>query len=150
MWTVGNLRTNDPHRLLLQGVQDQSFFVVVSFGEGNKAGTEAPDKLFLGGTVQFDGEDTRMQVGKFTKERFLHGVFVKKTKVSIIGDDDNIAATLRDIENGRDNGIPFGDSGCVAAGVIGEVEDNNRFPLLLRRCLAERHERRRHHNHRPG
>ena len=46
----------------------------------------------------------------------------------MIGDD--VAAGLGNLQDGGDQGIPFGDGRSVAARVVGEVEQHHGFALL--------------------
>lgn len=132
---VGYLGADDPHGLLLQGGHDRRVFIVVAVGKGDEPGAEAPDKLFLGGAVQLDGQYARVDVGELAEQRLLEAVLVEEPEIGVVRDGDHVAASLGHFLDGGHQGVTLGNSGGVAAGIVGEVQEHDGLALFLGRVL---------------
>ena len=85
MRTVGDAGSNDPHGFLFKCGHDGTVFVFIAVGKCDETGAETPDEFFLGGAVQFDRQDARMEVGELAEQGFFEALFIEESEVSIVG-----------------------------------------------------------------
>ncbi len=74
-----------------------------------------------------------MLVGNFTEQRFLHGVFIKQPKIGIVRHNHQVTTCLGLLDQNPDQGIALGDRRSITTGIVGEIQDNHRLALFLRR-----------------
>ncbi len=120
-----------PMAFFSRAVMTGLFSIAVAVGKGDEAGTEAPDELLLGGAVELDRQDARVEVGELAEEGLLEAVFVEEAEVGVVGDGNDVAASLGDLLDGGDDGITFGNGRGVAAWVVGEVEQDHGLSFLF-------------------
>ncbi len=68
------------------------FSKLVTVGKGNETGAEAPDKLLLGGAVQFNRQDARMEIGQFAEQGLFQAVLVEQAEIGVVRNGNDVAA----------------------------------------------------------
>ena len=72
-----------------------------------------------------------MQVGELAEQGFLQAVLVEQAEIGVVGHGNHVAATFGDFLDGGHQGVSLGHGRCVAARVVGEVEQHHYLALLL-------------------
>ena len=66
---------------------------VVRAAVGDEADPQPPDEIFLGGTVQFDGQQPGMGGAEPGEKRLLEGLLlVEKPEIGVVGGHDHVGA----------------------------------------------------------
>ena len=99
--------------------------------EAHEADAEAPDVVFLGGAVEFDGEQVLVGIDELHKERFHgHAFFVHEAEVGVVEQGHDLVARGGAVgEDLRDFGRFFFGGG-VAGRVVREVQEHDLLVAL--------------------
>jgi hypothetical protein len=95
-------------------------------GESDEAHAESPDVIFLGGAVQFDGNQVRMPTRQLGENRFFgHVGLIGETEIGVVAEHHQAATGLGQFRERPGDGLGLGFRRRVARGVVGEVEDHD-------------------------
>ena len=94
--------------------------------KGDEADAETPDVIFLGGTVEFDGENVLVGVHQFGEEGFPGDSFgINQSEVGVVQEGDNLVAFFGGADKDFGDFLCFFFGGGVAGRVVRKVQKEN-------------------------